>query len=122
MPVKVQVGPPQIAVHQGQTVLITEEDGQVNWPSDKGLYFLDTRIVSSWTIYASGEPSDPARLSYFMLYSLRRLELSIPPGSRRPLGAITCIPRRNDQGSVDCDGGTSSVASKPARSLARRET
>src|SRR5215469_15522984 len=56
MPVKVQVGPPQIAIHQGQTVLITEEDGQINWPSDKGLYFLDTRVVSSWRIYANGEP------------------------------------------------------------------
>ena len=27
MPFKVQVGPPQIAIHQGQTVLITEENG-----------------------------------------------------------------------------------------------
>jgi hypothetical protein len=56
MTVKVQVGPPQIAIHQGQTVLISEEDGQINWPSEKGLYFLDTRIVSSWRIYANGEP------------------------------------------------------------------
>jgi glycogen debranching enzyme len=56
MTVKVQVGPPQIAIHQGQTVLITEEDGQINWPSEKGLYFLDTRVVSSWRIYANGEP------------------------------------------------------------------
>src|SRR5260370_11538159 len=56
MTVKVQVGPPQIAIHQGQTVLISEEDGQINWPSDKGLYFLDTRVVSSWRIYANGEP------------------------------------------------------------------
>jgi glycogen debranching enzyme len=56
MTVKVQVGPPQIAIHQGQTVLLTEEDGQINWPSEKGLYFLDTRVVSSWAIYANGEP------------------------------------------------------------------
>jgi glycogen debranching enzyme len=56
MPFKVQVGPPQIAIHQGQTVLVSEPDGQINWPSDKGLYFLDTRIVSSWSIYANGEP------------------------------------------------------------------
>jgi glycogen debranching enzyme len=53
---KVQVGPPQIAIHQGQTVLVTEQDGQITWPSDKGLYFLDTRIISSWSIYANGEP------------------------------------------------------------------
>ncbi len=58
MTVKVQVGPPQIAIHQGQTVLISEEDGQINWPSDKGLYFLDTRVVSSWRVYANGEPWD----------------------------------------------------------------
>jgi glycogen debranching enzyme len=56
MTVKVQVGPPQIAIHQGQTVLISEENGQINWPSEKGLYFLDTRVVSSWRIYANGEP------------------------------------------------------------------
>ena len=56
MPFKVEVGPPQISIHQGQTVLITEESGQINWPSEKGFYFFDTRIVSSWTIYANGEP------------------------------------------------------------------
>ncbi len=56
MSFKVHVGPPQIAIHQGQTVLVSEPDGQINWPSDKGLYFLDTRIVSSWSIYANGEP------------------------------------------------------------------
>jgi glycogen debranching enzyme len=56
MPVEVQVGPPQIAIHQGQTVLISEEDGQIGWPTDKGLYFLDTRLISAWSIYADGEP------------------------------------------------------------------
>lgn len=30
MAYKVQVGPPQIAIHQGQTVLVTEPDGQVS--------------------------------------------------------------------------------------------
>src|SRR5215470_16101555 len=55
MSFKVQVGPAQITIHQGQTVLVTEPDGQINWPSGKGLYFLDTRIISSWAIYANGE-------------------------------------------------------------------
>ena len=55
MAFKVQVGPPQIAIHQGQTVLVSEHDGQIHWPSDKGLCFLDTRIISSWAIYANGE-------------------------------------------------------------------
>src|ERR1700739_1049498 len=56
MAFKGQVGPPQIAIHHGQTVLVTEQDGQITWPSDNGLYFLDTRIISSWSIYANGEP------------------------------------------------------------------
>ena len=46
MTFKVEVGPPQIAIHHAQTVLITETNGEVGWPSDKGLYFLDTRLVS----------------------------------------------------------------------------
>src|SRR5262245_58546138 len=58
MPFKVQVGPRQISIHQGQTVLVSEPDGQIRWPSDKGLYFLDTRVVSSWAVYANGEPWD----------------------------------------------------------------
>ncbi|HET7880110.1 MAG TPA: glycogen debranching N-terminal domain-containing protein [Acetobacteraceae bacterium] len=56
MPFKVEVGPPQIAIHHGQTVLITDTDGEIEWPSDKGLYFLDTRLISAWAIYANGEP------------------------------------------------------------------
>ncbi|MGB6967037.1 MAG: glycogen debranching N-terminal domain-containing protein, partial [Xanthobacteraceae bacterium] len=41
--------------HQGQTVLVTKPDGQVNWPSTRGLYFRDTRVISAWAIYANGE-------------------------------------------------------------------
>jgi glycogen debranching enzyme len=58
MPFKVQVGPPQIAIHQAMTVLVTESDGHVQWPSDKGLYFFDTRLISAWSVYANGEPWD----------------------------------------------------------------
>src|ERR1700740_1231501 len=58
MPFKVQVGPPQIAIHQAMTVLVSESDGQIRWPSDKGLYFFDTRVISAWSVYANGTPWD----------------------------------------------------------------
>jgi glycogen debranching enzyme len=58
MTFKVQVGPAQITIHQGQTVLVTEPDGQVGWPSQRGLYFYDTRVISAWAVYANGEPWD----------------------------------------------------------------
>ena len=56
MSLEITVGPPRLAINQGHSVLITDPDGQIPWPSDKGLYFFDTRIISSWHIYANGEP------------------------------------------------------------------
>ena len=56
MPFRVQVGPHQVSIHHGQTVLVSEPDGQIQSPGEKGLYFFDTRIISSWIIYANGEP------------------------------------------------------------------
>ena len=53
MPFKVEVGPPQIAISHGQTVLITDLDGQFHWPSERGLFFLDTRVLSSWAVSAN---------------------------------------------------------------------
>lgn len=58
MSLEVKIGPPQLAIHQGHTVLLTELDGQVISGSQKGLYFYDTRLVSNWTIFANGEPWD----------------------------------------------------------------
>ena len=85
MTVKVQVGPAQIAIHQGQTVLISEEDGQINWPSEKGLYFFDTRIVSSWRIYANGEPWELLNGGAIELLRVPHLShQSLFPHGRRP--------------------------------------
>jgi glycogen debranching enzyme len=55
MTFKVQVGPSQIAIHQAMTVLVTEENGSVNWPSAMGLYLRDTRLISAWSVWANGE-------------------------------------------------------------------
>jgi glycogen debranching enzyme len=71
MPFKVQVGPPQIAVHQGQTVLVADPDGQIGQPSDKGLYFFDTRVISHWKIYANGEPWELLNGGPTMYYAAR---------------------------------------------------
>jgi glycogen debranching enzyme len=55
MPLQVAVGPPQLVIHHGQTVWASEPDGQVSDPSDKGLLFRDTRLISNWHLYANGE-------------------------------------------------------------------
>lgn len=56
MALEITVGPPQIAIHAAGAVLLTEQDGQILWPSDKGFYHDDTRLLSSWQVYANGAP------------------------------------------------------------------
>jgi glycogen debranching enzyme len=58
MALEISVGPAQLVINQGNSVLITDRDGQIPWPTYKGLYSFDTRLISSWNIYANGEPWD----------------------------------------------------------------
>src|SRR6516162_664150 len=94
MSFKVQVGLPQIVIHQGQTVLLTEPNGHIDWPSSHGMYFRDTRVISSWAIYANGEPWDLLNGSaitqhearfYLTNRMIRTIDGVIPP---RRLGLI----------------------------------
>jgi glycogen debranching enzyme len=90
MPFKVQVGPLQISIDQGQTVLVSEPSGQISSPSEKGLYFFDTRILSSWMIYANGEPWDLLNGGAITYYASR-----IYLANRRISTADGVIPARN---------------------------
>ena len=68
MALEISVGPPRLAINQGHSLLITDQDGQINWPTDKGLYSADTRLISAWRIYANGEEWDllsSANVAYF---------------------------------------------------------
>ncbi len=102
MSFKVQVGPAQIAIHQGQTVLLTETDGRVHWPSNRGLYFRDTRVISAWAIYANGELWDllnggaiaPQAARIFL--TNRAFETEDGPVAARTLGLV--IGRQVDGG------------------------
>jgi hypothetical protein len=58
MALEITVGPPRLAINQGYGVLITEPDGGIPWPTDKGFYHSDTRVLSAWQIFADGEPWD----------------------------------------------------------------
>ena len=97
MSFKVQVGPAQIAIHQGQTVLLTETDGRVNWPSKCGLYFRDTRMISAWAIYANGELWDllsggavaPQAARIFL--TNRAFETEDGPVAARTLGLVRAV-------------------------------
>ena len=55
MALEIAVGPQKLVVNQGVGFIVTEQDGQILWPTDKGFYHADTRLISAWRIYADGE-------------------------------------------------------------------
>ncbi|MCW6511917.1 glycogen debranching N-terminal domain-containing protein, partial [Lichenifustis flavocetrariae] len=54
MALEITVGPPLLTINQGRTILASEPDGQIYPETDKGLYFFDTRIISTYRIFANG--------------------------------------------------------------------
>ncbi len=55
MALEVYVGPPRLSINQGYGVFVTELDGSIPWPTDKGFYHADTRMLSTWYIFADGQ-------------------------------------------------------------------
>jgi glycogen debranching enzyme len=71
MSVKLSVGPLQLAISSGYVVLVTDPDGQIRAPGRKGLFFFDTRLVSSWRIYADGTEWDLQNAGSIAAYASR---------------------------------------------------
>jgi N-terminal domain of (some) glycogen debranching enzymes len=85
-------------------VLVTEPDGQVIWPSVRGLYFRDTRVISAWAIYANGEPWDLLNGGAIAYHAARIFETNRAflsedgPIAARTLGLV--IGRHIDSGEI----------------------
>jgi glycogen debranching enzyme len=56
MTFEIKVGPPHLTLHHGYAVAVSERDGQIHTGGEKGLYFLDTRLISQWEITANEQP------------------------------------------------------------------
>ncbi|HEX3920486.1 MAG TPA: glycogen debranching N-terminal domain-containing protein [Caulobacteraceae bacterium] len=68
MGLEIAVGPQKLVLNQGVSFLVTEQDGKIDWPTDQGFYYADTRLLSAWRIYANGEGWDllnAGAISYF---------------------------------------------------------
>jgi glycogen debranching enzyme len=55
MSLKIKVGPPLLTINQGYSLLVTELNGQIPWPTKCGFFVQDTRLISAWAIYTNGE-------------------------------------------------------------------
>ena len=56
MAYEITVGHAQLTINVGECVLTTETDGQIRQPSDRGLFYRDTRLLSGWTVEVNGRP------------------------------------------------------------------
>ncbi len=52
---QLHVGSEHLTLHQGYTILTCERDGQIG-PGQRGLFFLDTRLISRWRIFINDQP------------------------------------------------------------------
>lgn len=55
MPFRVNVGPPVLTINQGNTFMVTQDDGQIMADGEMGVFAEDTRFVSYYAIFANGQ-------------------------------------------------------------------
>ena len=56
MAYEISVGPAQLTINVGECVLITETDGAIRQPSERGLFYRDTRLISAWEASIDDRP------------------------------------------------------------------
>ncbi len=56
MAYEISVGPAQLTINVGECVLITETDGAIRQPSERGLFYRDTRLISAWNASVNDLP------------------------------------------------------------------
>ncbi|HEY7243420.1 MAG TPA: glycogen debranching N-terminal domain-containing protein [Xanthobacteraceae bacterium] len=111
-------GPLHLVINQGHTVLVADRDGQMPWPGKTGLYFYDTRIISSWQLYANGEPWDLLGAANISHYAARvfLINRTIPSEqSMIPAGTIGLALSRSVGGGVHEDIDVVNHGMKPVR-------
>jgi glycogen debranching enzyme len=118
MAIEITVGPSQLAIHQGYTLLVSDMDGQIPWPSDKGLYFFDTRVISSWKIYANGEPWELLNSGNIVHYASRIFltnRVIFTQDGNIPRGTLSLVLSRSISGGIHEDLDLVNYGMKPVR-------
>jgi glycogen debranching enzyme len=56
MPVKINVGPPVITIHDNRTFMVSDASGEITGQGEFGVFADDTRFVSHYAIFVNGQP------------------------------------------------------------------
>src|SRR5262249_51483577 len=71
MPVQISVGPPVLTINQGNTFLVTDQNGEIRSDSEQGMFWNDTRFVSRYQVTANGQSWTRLSSSPMTYYSSR---------------------------------------------------
>src|SRR5215469_10367884 len=71
MPVQISVGPPVLTINQGNTFLVTDQNGEIRPDSEQGMFWNDTRFVSRYQVTANGQSWTRLSSSPMTYYSSR---------------------------------------------------
>jgi len=55
VPIEISVGPPVLTINQGNTFMVTDQNGEIAADSEQGVYGSDTRFVNYYAIFANGQ-------------------------------------------------------------------
>lgn len=55
MPFRINVGAPVLTINQGNTFMVTQQDGQIMADGEQGVFTSDTLFVSYYAIFANGQ-------------------------------------------------------------------
>lgn len=118
MPVEVQVGPQVLTINHGSTFMITDLSGEIAPHSEQGVFFRDTRFVSSYRIFANGRPW---RLlsSGTPTHYLARIQLVNPPFKTEDAdvaqGTLALVVTRAVGGGIHEDLEVTNFGERPVR-------
>jgi glycogen debranching enzyme len=71
MPIEIKVAPPSIIISQGRTFMVTSQRGEIKPPGDEGIYAIDTRFISAYSLYISRQPWELVNSSQLSFYASR---------------------------------------------------
>jgi glycogen debranching enzyme len=119
MALKVTVGPPLLTINQGQSLLVTDLDGQIRWPTKCGFFVWDTRIISAWQIYANGydwELLNSGAITYFAAnVFMTNPGIVTEDGMIEPRTLLLQLGRSVGEGAIHEDLDITNYGSKEAR-------
>jgi glycogen debranching enzyme len=119
MSLKIKVGPSLLAINQGYSLLLTEPDGQIPWPSKCGFFVRDTRLISAWSIYANGEPwnlLNSGAITYFAAQAfMTNPGIVTEDGTIEPRTLLLQLGRSIDEGGIHEDIDLTNHGRRPVR-------